>query len=812
MYTNSGRLELVNIEDEMQRAYIDYSMSVIVGRALPDARDGLKPSNRRILYAMYERGWTHNKPYVKCAKVVGEVIGNYHPHGDAAVYDTLVRMAQDFSMRYPLIDGQGNFGSIDGDPPAAYRYTECRLDKLAEELLADIDKDTVDLRPNFDESRKEPVVLPARFPNLLVNGATGIAVGMATNIPPHNLGEIIDAIVYLIDNPDCSVGDLRRFIKGPDFPTGGVICGTAGLKAMYETGRGLLKVRGRAVIEEDDRGHQSIIITEIPYGVNKSALIAKIASLVQAQKLDGIADLRDESDKEGMRVVVALKRNAVPRVVLNNIYKHTALEMTFGAILLALDRGRPRTMNLKELLRCFINHRFEVLTRRSRYELQKAEARAHILEGLKVALENLEAVVRIIRQSRSREAAQDKLISRFKLSEAQANAILDMRLYQLTSLEREKLEEEYVQVIKQINYLRELLASEKKMFGLLKQDLLQIKEAYSDDRRTDIVAEEGELEIEDLIADQACIITVTHGGYVKRTSLSVYRQQRRGGKGLKGMETKETDYVEHLFAASTHDYLLVLTTKGRLYWIKVYQIPEAGRVARGKAIVNLLNIQQEEKLAAMINVREFSPDSFLVTATAGGLVKRTALSAFSRPRAGGIIAVGVYENDAVVGADITTGKDDILLVTRNGKSIRFPETDLRPQGRTGHGVRGIRLGGKKDRVVGIEIVRPQATLLVVTENGYGKRTAFEEYPRQHRGGQGVIAIRTSERNGPVVSALSVTDHDAVMITTSSGKMIRIAVSDIRTIKRNTQGVRLINLDARDKVVSATKLEPDESSV
>ncbi|HDL77176.1 MAG TPA: DNA gyrase subunit A, partial [Lentisphaerae bacterium] len=670
-------------------------------------------------------------------------------------------------------------------------------------------KNTVDMRPNFDESRQEPVVLPARFPNLLVNGATGIAVGMATNIPPHNLGEVIDAIIHLVDHPDCTPRDLMRFIKGPDFPTGGIICGTAPLQSMYETGRGLIKVRGRAVIEEDDRGRQSIVITEIPFGVNKAGLITKIASLVQSQKLEGISDIRDESDKEGMRVVIELKKNAIPRVVLNNIFKHTALETTFGAILLAIDHGRPRTMNLKELLECFVKHRFEVLTRRSQYELEKAEARAHVLEGLKIALDHLDAVVRIIRQSRSRESARDKLMSRYGLSQIQADAILDMRLYQLTGLERDKLEEEYVQVIKRINYLRDLLASERKMFGLLKEDLLEIRNAYADERMTEIGAEEGELDVEDLIADQSCVIAVTHGGYVKRTPVSVYRQQSRGGKGLKGMETKETDYVEQVFAASTHDYLLVLTSTGRLHWIKVYQIPEAGRVARGKAIVNLLNITSDEKPAAMINVRSFDEDHYLVMATASGLVKRTPLTAFSRPRSGGIIAMGIYRNDTIIGADITTGSDDILLVTRNGKSIRFNESDLRPQGRTGHGVRGIRLAGKNDCVVGLEIVHPNATLLVVTENGFGKRTAFSEYPVQHRGGQGVIAIRTSARNGRVVSALSVHDGDAVMLTTTSGQMIRIPVSDIRTIRRNTQGVRLINLSRGDKLVSATKVESVE---
>ncbi|HIE11740.1 MAG TPA: DNA gyrase subunit A, partial [Kiritimatiellae bacterium] len=652
-------------------------------------------------------------------------------------------------------------------------------------------------------------VLPARFPNLLVNGATGIAVGMATNIPPHNLGEVVDAIIHLVDNPDCTTGDLMRFIKGPDFPTGGIICGTAPLRSMYEAGRGLIKVRGRAVIEEDDRGRQSIIVTEIPFGVNKAALITKIASLVQSQKLEGISDIRDESDKEGMRVVIELKKNAIPRVVLNNIFKHTALETTFGAILLAIDHGRPRTMNLKELLECFVKHRFEVLTRRSEYELEKAEARAHVLEGLKIALDHLEAVVRIIRQSRSREAARDRLISRYGLSQTQADAILDMRLYQLTGLERDRLEEEYVQVIKRINYLRDLLASERKMFGLLKDDLIEIRNAYADERRTEIAAEEGELDMEDLVADQSCVIAITHGGYVKRTPVSVYRQQRRGGKGLKGMETREADYVEQVFAASTHDYLLVLTSTGRLHWIKVYQIPEVGRVARGKAIVNLLSIPPDEKPAAMINVRNFDKNLYLVMATARGLIKRIPLTAFTRPRSGGIIAMAIYRNDTIIGADITTGSDDILLVTRNGKSIRFSESDLRPQGRTGHGVRGIRLADNKDRVVGLEIAHRNATLLVVTENGFGKRTAFSEYPIQHRGGQGVIAIRASARNGRVVSALSVHDGDAVMLITTRGQMIRIPVSDIRTIRRNTQGVRLINLSRGDRLVSATKVESIE---
>lgn len=809
MYDAKDRIDLVNIEDEMQRAYIDYSMSVIIGRALPDARDGLKPGNRRILYAMGERGWTHTKPFVKCAKVVGEVIGNYHPHGDAAVYDTLVRMAQDFSMRYLLIEGQGNFGSIDGDPPAAYRYTECRLHKLAGEMLADIDKNTVDMQPNYDEKLLEPKVLPARIPNLLINGSTGIAVGMATNIPPHNLGEIVDATIHVIDHPNCSVDELMQFVKGPDFPTGGMVCGLAEVKRMYATGRGLLNLRGHAVIEEGPQGKESIVITSIPYTVNKANLIETIAELVNEKKIEGIADVRDESDKDGIRVVIEVKRGALPKVVLNNLYEHTQLATTFGAILLAIDKGRPRVMNLKELIECYIAHRYEVFTRRFTFELEKARARAHILEGLKIAVDHLNEVVRIIRESRDREAAKVQLMARFGLSEAQANAILDMRLYQLTGLEREKLEEEYRQIIMEINRLEDLLANPRKIYDVIKADLLEMKQTYNDARRTEIVPDEGEIEIEDLIADRGCIITLSHAGYIKRMPVSTFRQQRRGGKGVVGMETREEDYVEHVFTASTHDYLLFFTEKGRVHWKKVHEVPEAGRASRGKALVNFLEIGNDEKIATMLRVREFPESQFLVFATEKGLVKKTNLAAFGNPRAGGIIAISIEEGDRLIGVRLTNGSNEIMLITRHGMSIRFSEDQLRDQGRDTVGVWGIQLDEDGDAVVAIEVVDPAATLLCISENGYGKRTAFEEYPLQRRAGKGVITMKTSDRNGKVVGAHSVRDDDALMLITQQGQMIRVGVKDIRVISRNTQGVRIINLEPGDKVVSATPVAPED---
>ena len=807
MYSQNDKITQVNLDEEMRKAYIDYSMSVIIGRALPDARDGLKPGNRRILFAMRERGWGSTKPFVKCAKVVGEVIGNYHPHGDSAVYDTMVRMAQDFSMRYMLIKGQGNFGSIDGDPPAAYRYTECKLHKLAEELLADIEKNTVDMQPNFDESLQEPTVLPARVPNLLINGSTGIAVGMATNIPPHNLAEVIDAVVLLIDNPQATVAELMAHVKGPDFPTGGMLCGMAPIKQMYETGRGLLKVRGCAGIEEGAQGKESIIITEIPYTVNKASRIEKIAELVNDKKLEGISDIRDESDKDGIRVVIEIKRGAISRVVLNNIYQHTAMESTFGAIMLAIDHGRPRVMNLRELLQCFVAHRYEVFRRRYEFELEKAKARAHILEGLKIALDNLDEVVKVIRESKDREIARGQLMKRFGLSEIQSQAILEMRLYQLTGLERDKIEEEYRNIIMEINRLEDLLANPKKIFIEIRKDLIAVRDQYADERRTAIVPDEGEINVEDLIADKGCVLTITHGGYIKRMPMTTFRQQKRGGKGVVGMDTKDEDYVEHVFTASTHDYLLFFTATGRVYWKKVHEVPEGGRAARGKAIVNFLEIGSEEKIAALIRVREFPETQFLVFATEKGIVKKTNLGAFGNPRAGGIIAISIEDGDKLIGVKLTSGQNEIMLVTEQGMSIRFNEEQMRDQGRDTVGVKGISLE-KDDNVKTIEVVEQNSTLLCISENGYGKRTLFEEYPDQNRGGKGVITMKTSDRNGLVVGAHAVHDNDAIMVITEQGQMIRMGVSDIRTISRNTQGVRIINLDEGDKVVSATSVDPE----
>ena len=796
----------------MQRAYIDYSMSVIIGRALPDARDGLKPGNRRILFAMRERGWNHNKAFVKCAKVVGEVIGNYHPHGDSAVYDTLVRMAQDFSMRNPLIHGQGNFGSIDGDPPAAYRYTECKLERMAEDMLADIEKNTVDMQENFDGTLLEPTVLPARVPNLLINGSTGIAVGMATNIPPHNLGEIIDGTVHLIDHPRATVSDLAQFIRGPDFPTAGVICGLNPIKSMYETGRGLIKVRGRAVIEEEKNGREVIIITEIPYAVNKSTLIEKMAELVRDKKLEGISDIRDESDKDGIRVVIELKKGVMGKVMLNNLYRQTQMETTFGAIMLAIDHKRPKVMNLKELLQCFISHRFEVVTRRTKFDLDKALARAHILEGLRIAIDNMDDVVKIIRESRDRNIARAELMRRFGLTEIQTNAILEMRLYQLTGLERDKIEAEYQEVMKWIAYLRDLLAHPAKIYGVIKEDLLAIRTAYADERRTEIVPDEGEINMEDLIADKGCVITISHTGYIKRVPVDTFREQKRGGKGVAGMDTKDEDFVEHVFSASTHDYLLFFTSLGRVHWKKVYELPEGSRTSRGKAVVNLLEVQEGEKIAALIRVREFPDNQYLVFATANGTVKKTNLSAYGNPRAGGIIAIAIEEGDQLIGVRETNGDNDIMLITRQGMSIRFHERQLRDQGRDTMGVRGITLGKENDAVESIEVVEEGGTLLCVSENGYGKRTTFDEYPTQGRGGKGVITMKTSDRNGQVVGAHTVHENEALMMITANGQTIRIPVDGLRTISRNTQGVRLINLDEGDKLVSATPVEVDEDAV
>jgi DNA gyrase subunit A len=795
---------LVNISEQMEQAYIDYSMSVIVGRALPDARDGLKPSNRRVLYAMREIGLLHNRSYSKCAKVVGEVLGKYHPHGDASVYDTLVRMAQDFAMRYPLVDGQGNFGSIDGDPAAAYRYTECRLQQIAEELLADLDKDTVDFQPNFDEKEREPVVLPARIPNLLINGSTGIAVGMATNIPPHNLTEIIDACCALIDDPETDVKDVAKFIKGADFPTGGMICGKQGIKDYLLTGRGSLKMRGRVGVEEVKGGKERLIISEIPYNVNKASLIERMAQLVNEKKLEDISDIRDESNKDGIRVIIELKRDAIPKVVINNLFRYTQLEDTFGVIMLAIDHGRPREMNIKQMIECYIAHRKEVVTRRTKFELQKAEERAHILEGFRIALDNIDAVVKIIRGADDREDAKKKLMDKFKLSELQCNAILEMRLYQLTGLERDKIEEEYLELIKRIEYLKSLLASEKKLMAVVKTELLEIKEKYGDERRTDIVADEGEINIEDLIANEACIVTISHQGYIKRTATTAYRSQRRGGKGVIGMEQRDEDFIEHLFTCSTHDYIMFFTEDGRVYVEKVYELPDMGRAAKGKSLANFLRLRPDEKISALIRVKEFTDKQFLFMATKVGVVKKTNLGEYANPRKGGVIGIKIEQGDRLIGVKLTNGNNEIVLVTKDGMSIRFHEDEARDMGRASVGNWGIR-PNKGDYVIGVEIVDVNATLLVAGEHGIGKRTPFDEYRVQSRGGKGIITMKTTDKVGSVVGALTVTDADEIMLTTSQGQTVRTNCKDIRTAGRNTQGVKLIDLNQGDKLVAIARV-------
>jgi DNA gyrase subunit A len=800
MYAQNEKVTPVNISEQMQQAYIDYSMSVIIGRALPDARDGLKPSSRRVLYAMRQLGLLHNRSYSKCAKVVGEVLGKYHPHGDSSVYDTLVRMAQDFCLRYPLIDGQGNFGSIDGDPAAAYRYTECRLEEIAEELLKDLDKDTVDFQPNFDEKEVEPVVLPAAFPNLLANGSTGIAVGMATNIPPHNLGELIDACCALIDEPELEVEKVAKMIKGPDFPTAGLICGKQGIKDYLLTGRGSLKIRGRVGVEEVKGGKERIIVSDLPYNVNKATLQERIAALVNEKKLEGITDIRDESNKEGIRIVIELKRDAIPKVVINNLYKHTQLEDTFGVIMLAIDHGRPVIMNIKRLLECYIEHRREVITRRTKFELRKAEERAHILEGFRIALDNIDAVIKIIKEADDREDAKNKLMKRFKLSEIQSNAILDLQLYRLTGLERDKIEEEYLGLIKLIEELKSILASDRKLMGVVRKELVEIREKYADARRTDIVADEGEINIEDLIANEPCIVTISHQGFIKRTAVSAYRAQRRGGKGVMGMEQREEDFIEHLFVCSTHDNIMFFTETGRVYVEKVYELPEMGRAAKGKSIANFLQLRDNEKVAALLRIKEFSDKEYLFMATQAGIVKKTVLSAYQNVRKGGINGINIEKDDRLIGVKLTNGNNEIVLVTKDGMSIRFHEEDARDMGRSATGVWGIR-PEKGDYVVGVEIVNPDATLLVAGENGIGKRTPFDEYRVQSRGGKGIITIKATDKVGSVVGAFSVTDADEAMLMSSQGQTVRISCKDIRICGRNTQGVKLINLEPGDKLVA-----------
>jgi len=804
MFAQNEKLTPINISEEMKTSFLDYSMSVIVARALPDARDGLKPSQRRVLYVMHELGLQPGRPFRKCAKICGDTSGNYHPHGEAVIYPTLVHMAQEFAMRYPLVDGQGNFGSVDGDPPAAMRYTEARLMPLAVKLMQDLDKDTVDFQPNYDESRTEPTLFPAGFPNLLCNGSTGIAVGMATNIPPHNLSEIIDACCALIENPETDLKDVAKFIKGADFPTGGVICGKQGIKDYLLTGRGSLKIRGRIGIEEVKGGKERLIISEIPYNVNKATLIERMAQLVNEKKLDDISDIRDESNKDGIRVVIELKRDAIPKVVINNLFKYTQLEDTFGVIMLALDHGRPREMNVKQMIECYIAHRKEVITRRTKFELQKAEDRAHILEGFRIALDNIDAVVKIIRGADDREDAKKKLMDKFKLSELQCNAILEMRLYQLTGLERDKIEEEYLELIKRIEYLKSLLASEKKLMGVVKTELLEVKEKYGDARRTDIVADEGEINIEDLIANEACIVTISHQGYIKRTAVTAYRSQRRGGKGVIGMEQREEDFIEHLFTCSTHDYIMFFTEEGRVYVEKVYELPEMGRAAKGKSLANFLQLRPDEKVSALIRVKEFTDKQYLFMATKVGIVKKTNLGEYANPRKGGVIGIKIEQGDRLIGVKLTNGNNEIVLVTKDGMSIRFHEEEARDMGRASVGNWGIR-PDKGDYVIGVEIVDINATLLVAGEHGIGKRTPFDEYRVQSRGGKGIITMKTTDKVGSVVGALTVTDADEIMLTTSQGQTVRTNCKDIRIAGRNTQGVKLINLNEGDKLVAIARV-------
>jgi len=796
----------INIEEEMKVSYLDYAMSVIIGRALPEVRDGLKPVQRRILYAMFREGLLPNKKYSKSAGVVGEVLKKYHPHGDTAVYDAMVRLAQDFNLRYTLVDGQGNFGSIDGDRAAAYRYTEARLAKIAEELLMDIDKETVDFIPNFDETTVEPTVLPSRIPNLIINGAAGIAVGMATNIPPHNLGEVIEGLMLLLKDKNTTVEELMTVVKGPDFPTGGAIYGTTGIKSAFATGRGIIKVRAKAKIEREHTGRESIIVTEIPYQVNKSRLIEKIAELVREKKIEGVSDLRDESDRDGIRIVIELKRGEMAEVVLNNLYKHTQMENTFGIIMLALVGAQPHVLGLKKILTYFLQHRRDVILRRTRYELRKAEERAHILEGLKIALDHLDEIIALIRASKNPAEAKEGLIANYSLTEIQAQAILDMKLQRLTGLERDKIISEYTETLKEIERLKSILGSEALVSQIIKDELLEIKEKYADERKTEIVEETGEITIEDLITEEEMVITLSHTGYIKRNPLSAYRSQRRGGKGRMGMETKEEDFVEQLFIGSTHDYLLFFTNFGRLYWMKIYQIPEAGHTAKGKALINLLQLSEGERFSTALPVRDFK-DGYLVMFTKNGTVKKTALTAYSNPRSKGIIAISLDDKDELIAVRKTSGNNDLIIGTRNGLSIKFNEEDVRDVGRAAKGVRGIRLR-KGDEVVAAEVAEEKTAILTVAENGFGKRTKIEDYPLQGRGGKGVISIKLTEKGGKVVGLLQVREEDEVVMITGAGKLIRTTAENISIHGRNTQGVTLMDT-ADEKISSIAKVVEKE---
>jgi DNA gyrase subunit A len=808
----------VNIEDEMKRSYMDYAMSVIIGRALPDVRDGLKPAHRRVLYGMKTMGLSATRGYRKCAKIVGEVMGNFHPHGDASIYDTLVRMAQDFNMRSPLVDGQGNFGSIDGDPPAAMRYTEARLKAIGDEMMTDLDKETVDFIPNYDETTEEPSVLPAPFPNLLVNGSAGIAVGMATNIPPHNMGEVIEAAIWTIESAQSDTPPtlsekqrkLLELVPGPDFPTGGYIIGRHGIQQAYLTGRGAVIMRAKTEIEVSKKGDRSsIVITEIPYQVNKARLIERIADLVREKTIEGISDIRDESDRDGMRIVIDLKRGEVGDVILNNLYKHTALQSSFGIIMLAIIGGRPKVLSLVELIDNFVEFRREVVRRRTEFELRKAEARRHILEGLKIALDHIDAVIALIRAAKNPGEAREGLMTQFSLSQIQAQAILDLQLQRLTGLERQKILDELAELLKLIERLLAILSSDKLVMQIIVGELRRVQGKYGDARRTEILAEEGEFRIEDLIAEEDMAITVSNTGYIKRTAITNYRNQHRGGKGRIGMRTREEDFVSHLFVASTHAYIMIFSDRGRAYWLKVHEIPDVGPDGRGKAIANLVSMEEGERIAALLAVKEFEDDKFIVMGTRNGVIKKTELSAFSNPRAGGIIAMGVEEGDAVIAANVSDGKGEIFIGTRDGMAIRFPEADVRSMGRAAYGVRGISLR-EGDAVVAMEVLVPGGTILSVTEQGYGKRTELDEYRVQSRGGIGIINIQTSDRNGKVIGIAQVSDDDELMLITQQGKILRMASKGIRTIGRATQGVRLIDIEGDDRAVSIARLaEKDE---
>jgi DNA gyrase subunit A len=803
----------VYIEEEMKDSYLSYAMSVIVGRALPDVRDGLKPVHRRILYAMYELNLDHSKPYKKSARIVGEVLGKYHPHGDVAVYDALVRMVQDFSLRCPLVDGQGNFGSVDGDAPAAMRYTEARLAAISNELLKDIDKETVKFIPNFDASLSEPTILPAALPNLLINGSSGIAVGMATNMPPHNPIEVVDGVMALIDNPEAEIKDLMRFIKGPDFPTGGIICGRDGIKSAYATGKGKLTLRAKATIERQKGGKDFIVITEIPYQVNKATLIETIAGLVQAKTIDGITDIRDESDKDGIRAVIELRRDIEPQIILNQLYKHTQMETTFGIINLALVDGRPKVLNLKQLLSSFVEHREDIIRKRTKFDLEQAQRRAHILEGLKIALKFIDRIIKTIKTSKNTADAKANLMKNFDLSDIQAQAILEMQLQRLTALEQDKIDAEYLELIKKIELYKAILASEKRVLEIIKEEMVNLKKQYADERRTEIIGEVEDIEVEDLIVEEDMVITLSHAGYIKRLAVSSYRKQKRGGRGVTAMETKEEDFVKDLFIASTKDYLLIFTNKGKAYWLKVYEIPLASRTAKGKAIINLLQVASDEAISSVVAVKEFSENRFLVMVTKNGSIKKTSLANFSNPRKAGIAAITLDKDDRLVDVAMTDGKQDILLASKEGKSIRFKEQMVREMGRQAKGVRALRLG-KKDEVVGLEVLpseikKMDLTLLTVTAGGFAKRTEFSEYRLQSRGGKGIINIKVTEKNGVVSGIKAVAEDDEIMTVTQHGMVVRCLVKDIRKTGRNTQGVKLISVEKQDRVTGIAKVVAKE---